>query len=67
MHSKFMLVLALLAGAVEYTDWIFTDYPRDDIKPSDVECLVNEALRNAELPFISITPWSILIRRGSTW
>ena len=66
--------LALLAGAVEYTDCISakeydppTECPRYDIKQFDDEAPVMlGALGNAEYPFVAIAPRSLLARSSST-
>ena len=62
--------MALSAGAVEYTDCIFTvgldtsnEYPEYETKQSGSGAGTSE---NPEYPFIATTPKSTLSRSGST-
>ena len=66
------MFLAQSAGATKYTDRISAEGvklpcnkgPGLDIEKSDGEASL---MRNAEYPFIAITPKSTLARNGTTW
>ena len=70
-----LLILAQLAGAVEYTDSISAEgldspneWPGYDTKTSSSGIPVMLAhLWNVESLFIAITPWCIIARSDNTW